>query len=235
MGLAGCLGAMAFLMIAKAMRQLELSTVLPILSLEPGLVALLAFLLLGESLSRTNALGLLLILGGAYILELRVHGGAPARPERGPKLLQPLARLAQGRRGHFALLGLLFYGFASLVDRYMLVRVEVTTYLFYTTTFITAIYLVLFFLTTDQVQVFQRGSRRIILLILVIAALHLTANVAQAKAISLAAVGLVIAIKRLSALIDILIGGRFFHEHNLGQKALASIVILTGVFFIIFE
>src|SRR5438105_4872642 len=75
----GSSSAIAFFMIAKAMRRLELSTVVPVLSLEPGLVAIMAALVLREFIRGGQAFGLGLLVLGTYVLELQRHSAGSSR------------------------------------------------------------------------------------------------------------------------------------------------------------
>lgn len=219
--------ALAFISTTKAMRRLELSTVMPVLSLEPALVAVLALLALGETITIGQSIGLVLTLLGTYILELRRHTEEPHH------FVLPFRRLLSDRGGKFALWGLLFFAVSSVLDRYLLRHINVFTYLGYTTLATLVVFCLMWFVSEEKPELFQRERRWLLLVIVAIAALHLTSNLAQAKAVSLAAVGLVIAIKRTSSLIDVVLGGRFFHERHLVQKTLASIIILVGVYFIV--
>lgn len=232
LGLAGLFSGFALLMVTKAVRVAEISTVLPILSLEPGIVAILGLGLLGEKLTGGNALGILLMLVAAYVLELR-HAERGSGMKGFRALVEPFRRLASGRGGHFAILGLLAYSIGSILDRYILLRVPVTTYIFYVYVFVAGLNLFLSLSTRQRFEIIHRGHRFLFPLILFIAVLHITSGLAQAKAMSLAAVGLVIAVKRISVLIDVILGGRFFHERNVLQKTLASIIMLIGVYFIV--
>ncbi len=46
-------------------------------------------------------------------------------------------------------------------------------------------------------------------------------------------VGVVSAIKRLSAVLIVLIGGELFHEHNLRQKIVACVIMILGAVLIV--
>jgi drug/metabolite transporter (DMT)-like permease len=223
----GVVNGLAFVSITKAMRRMELSTVMPVLSVEPAIVALLAFMTLGERLNMTQVIGLGLTLLGTYILELRRHTDEPHH------LAIPFQRLLRDRGGRFALWGLVFFSVASILDRYLLQHVPIFTYMGYMLLSSTMVFVLMWFVSEEKPELFQTGRRWLIPMIILIAILHLGSNLAQAKAVSLAAVGLVIAIKRTAALIDIVVGGRFFHERHLVQKTLASIIILVGVYFIV--
>ena len=79
------LGAFAFLCVMLGIKNLELSHALPLLVLTPGLVALFAFFILGESISALALLGMALLLLGSG-LALVLHTALPFWQQ--PKVLQ---------------------------------------------------------------------------------------------------------------------------------------------------
>ena len=93
----------------------------------------------------------------------------------------------------------------------------------------TAGYFVLFAIaagrTPGRLRTAARGNGR---WILIVAILTFGYRYAQIEATALAAVALVLAIKRLSVFFGSMIGGRLFHESDLLRKALAIIVLLIG-------
>src|SRR4030042_854304 len=63
------MGALAFLCVMLAIKNMEISGALPLMVLTPGLVAFFAFVLLGESLTNYEIIGMVILLVGTYILE----------------------------------------------------------------------------------------------------------------------------------------------------------------------
>lgn len=231
----GVIGALAFWLVAKAIRRMEFSSAVPILSLDPGLTAVLAFLYLGERLTPIHVLGLGFMVAGTYVLELhRSHDETKSQAvNRWRTMLSPLTRVWKQPGGIYIIGGLLCFSISSTIDRSLLKEVAVNTYIAYTLITSTAIFLFIFLRSRQTIQILRPGRGYVFFFVMIAAALHLTSNVAQAKAVSIAAVGLVIAIKRLSVLLDVVIGGKFFHERHLAQKAIATVVMLIGVFFIV--
>ncbi len=234
-GISGFIGASSLLFTARAMRAMELSSVLPILALDPAIVAVLAYFLLGEGLSWYKVCGLLLTLIGTFILEFhRAEHSHLSELFRTPKhLLAPFKEIGKGPGGRSLLIAVLALAFGGILDRFLLVRIEVPTYLFYNYLFGTILYLVLLAGARQKIGMPTFGKRSFIGLVLLTAAINVLANASQAKATSIAAVGLVIAVKRISVLFDVILGGKLFHERHLLQKTIASIIILTGIYLIV--
>lgn len=81
------LNLVANLLFLEGMRIAPLSVTVPLLSLTPAFAALLAVPLLGESLSRTDAAGILLVIAGAIWLNWQPRGGPPeGAPDKRAKI-----------------------------------------------------------------------------------------------------------------------------------------------------
>lgn len=233
--LGGALGATAFLLIVKAIKRLELSTVTPLLALEPGLVTLLALMILRETIPGLALAGLVLALIGTYLLELQQEPAGWWAAASGSKLrlFQPLTAIVKKSGGWYAVLGLFAFTASALVSRTLLLQVSTETYLAYDFTIVAAIYLIIFFAQRRKIEILRPGRGHVLFVILLIAVLHIAQSGAQATAMRLAPIGLVIAVKRVSVLFDVTIGGRLFHEHRLWQKLLAASIIIAGTLLIV--
>ncbi|MFA5135735.1 MAG: DMT family transporter, partial [Patescibacteria group bacterium] len=106
LGISGFVGACALLFTARAMRAMELSSVLPILALDPAIVAVLAFFLLGEGLSINKIMGLGMTLVGTFVLEFHnANHEHLAELFRRPKhLLVPFRNFGRGPGGRSLLI-----------------------------------------------------------------------------------------------------------------------------------
>lgn len=229
------LGSTAFLLIVKAIKRLEISTVTPLLALEPGLVTLLAVPLLRETIGSMALLGLVFMLVGTYYLELQHEQTGWWQQAAGSRwrLFQPLTSILKRDGGWYALLGLLAFTVSALFARRVLVQIPTTTYLAYDFTLVAVIYLFIFFGQRRRIQIMHRGHGHIWFFIFVLAVLHISQSAAQATAMRLAPIGLVITVKRISVLVDVTIGGRLFHEHRLKQKLLAAMMMVLGAYLIV--
>ena len=69
-------------------------------------------------------------------------------------------------------------------------------------------------------------------LILLVAVLTTGYRIMQSQAAALAAIGLVIAIKRSSALFTTIVGGEIFRERDLIRKTIACSIMIGGVYLI---
>lgn len=233
--LSGIIGAVGLLSVARALRALDMSIVLPILALDPAMVALLAFMFLGERITGFGAIGIALVLVGTFVLEVhKTHEDRWRDMMRSPKMLiRPFVAIGKGKGGTSIIIALVAYAVGSVLDRFMLKQVSVSTYLFYNYLAGTTLYLLLLISIRQKMDLFGTNKKFLFPLVIVAAVLNVFANVTQAQAMSMAAVGLVIAVKRISVLIDVVLGGRLFHERHLPQRLLASAIILFGIYLIV--
>ncbi len=216
------LGAIAFLLVTKSVRHMEVSEISPLLILGPGLTAILAYIFLQEKLSFVQVSGIGLLLIGVYILETH----------RASNLLQPLRTIWRSRYVHFVLIALVLYSLTSLLDRVILHQYAISplTYIPIVHTFLAIDFLIMaLFLHYDWAAI-KRGFVHGGWLILPIGVLTVSYRLAEAQAISLVFIALASTVKRISSLFTTIIGGEIFHERAILRKVLACVIMIGGIF-----
>jgi len=215
------LGALAFLCVMQAIKTHELSAALPLMVLTPGLVALTAFVALGEALSLLEIGGMALLLAGTYLLEMRA--GAP--------LLRPFTVFFTSRTHMPIVAALLLFTATAVLDRYLLtdLRLRPLPMLAFQNLFLALHLTVIALVMKRPAQPWrERGRVAYPALILLVAVCTLGYRFAQIEAVALAPVALVLAVKRVSVLLAAMFGGSLFRERDLGRKAVAIVLLLTG-------
>lgn len=228
------LNGMAFLYVMKSLKSMELSGALPLLAITPGFVAIFAFIFLGEKLGGFEAGGLLCLLAGTYILEMQV---------KEKKLLDPFKVFVKSEKHHFILAALALFTVSAVLDKFLLKqhKLPVNAFLAFQHLFFALLFLAVYYIReikrnkkgeTPDFSIFNHGiTKKILLFCFVIAVITLGYRYTQIEATRLAAsVALVLAIKRLSVFFATIIGGKIFHESNLLKKAIATAVIVAGIF-----
>jgi bacterial/archaeal transporter family protein len=220
----------AFLFIVKAVRHMEISAASPLLTFGPLFTLLVAFFFLGESVSLNQLFGLSLIVVGAYVLEL----------SKKSDFWEPFRIMMRSKYIHYILFGLLLYGFSSTIGRY-LVNEEyahhISPYLLLPLLhfFIMVGFFILISVVHDGVKGIQHGFKNagrwifFVSLFMVFGRMTLL----LAMAVPFAKAGLVVAIKRMSALFATIIGGEIFHEQNMIHKIIACIIMVVGAYFVV--
>lgn len=217
--LASFIGTIAVLLITKAIRHMELSACIPLLSLSPLFTATVAFILLGEALTYLQVLGIIFLMFGSYFLTLKPHHS----------LWEPFIIIKKSKYIHYVFGGLFLFAFTSTTDRYILTTFNITPVAFvaFLNLFIAINFCIL------QAEYYKlsdiKGSLKHMGYWIILAALFsIGGRLAQMTAVSLAPVGLVVAVKRLSTLFTTVIGGEIYHEHNVLRRSLACIIMVAG-------
>ncbi len=219
--LGSVLSATAFFCIVRAIRHNDLSSIVPITILGPGITTLVAFIFLGEKISAQGIFGIILIMIGVFIVVRSKDGDRDGLPRKYFFLV---------------LLALALYGFSATIDRYMvgINNVPPLTYLVLVQIFIAINFFLLVVFTKSEGDGFQLGFKKFGKFIVGISVLTLAYRWFQIEAVSLAEVGLVEAVKRTSVLGTIVLAGEFFKERDLSKKLFATAIMIFGLTLLVF-
>lgn len=221
------LSALAFLCVMLAIKNLEISEALPLLALSPGLVAILGVLLIQDTLVLNEWIGLFLMLVGTYILELRKDDQS---------IFDPFKSLMRFNKYKYVFFALILFSITSLIDRVLLkdFKLPPFTFMAYQQLFFALIFTTFILFRNKKITaVFKTLNRNIIYLIIIISVFTVIYRYTQIEATKIAAVALVLSVKRLSVLMAILIGGKLFKESNVLKRAIAAVIILTGLIILV--
>lgn len=220
------IGALAFLCVMNALKNLQISNALPLLALTPGFVALFAYLFLGEKLKYYEIIGLISLIVGTYILESKSL----------KEVLIPFRVFIKSKYHHFILAALILFTASSIMDKLLIIKLNLTPI---SLTAFQHIYFALIFgiiflfaktdLTKQNVETIKNNFGWIAL----ISILTIGYRFSQVWAVSLASVALVLAVKRTSVLWATIIGGKIFKDTNLLKKVVAVLFILIGAMLIL--
>jgi drug/metabolite transporter (DMT)-like permease len=220
------IGVGAFLCVMIALKNLNISSALPLLALTPGFVAVFAFLLLGESIKNVEIIGLVLLLAGSYVLESRSL----------KDILSPWNIFKKSNYYRYILLALLLFTASSVMDKLLLIRLNLTPVAliavqhFYFAVLFAFIYFFYAF-KTKLPGISIKGND--LWWIILISVLTIGYRYTQIVAVSIASVAIVLAVKRTSVFWATVIGGKIFNEENLLKKTLAVILIVAGTVLIL--
>lgn len=217
--------AAAFLLVAKSIRHMEVSTVVPFLVLAPIVTTVLAFIFLNEVLSPFQLLGILLILAGAYILELH----------RGHSFLDPFKIIIESKYVHFVILGVTLYGVSAFFDRVILFKYDFQpiAYMTFAHIFLAFHFFVMISIFHDGSRGLRNGLKKFGWILLPISIFTIVYRLALLEALKIEYAGLVVSTQKLSAFFTVIIGGRLFREKDILRKAIASLIMLAGILLIV--
>jgi drug/metabolite transporter (DMT)-like permease len=236
--LGSIVGAIAFVLVAKTLRHAGISYTAPFLVFEPLFAAIIAVILLGESLSFLQAAGLGVLILGAYIINSHEH----------QNMLDPFKHLFKSKYNKYIFIALVLYGLDSILDKKILgtglathgllgapLGIPVLTFI-PLMHFFTALNFVLYMiLVHDGFQGIATGIKHNLKWVFAVAILTIGYRLSQVYAISLPGVmiSLVVPIKQLSSLFATVIGGEIFHEKNILRKAIACTIMIIGTVLIV--
>ncbi len=218
------LEAAAFFCIMASLKNLEISKTLPLLVLTPGLVAFFAFIFLGESLTNLESLGMIFLLIGTYVLELKEK----------EKIFLPAKSVMKAKGSKYILIALILMTIKSILDKTILshFNVPVNTFMAFQHLFLAVIFItaVLFLGRTKE---FKSPFKNSLFLIILIAIFTIGYRYTEFQAIKVAPVALVLSLKRISVFFAVLIGGKIFKEKNLVKRVIATAIMILGSVLII--
>ncbi len=209
-------------LIFKTIKHGAISEVAPILALMPLVVSLLAFLLLGERMTALQICGLLLMVFGVIVLEFKNY-----------KHSQGIFRDGRVRYIVYIIAYLILGGLSAIFDRAILsdFNIKALSYLTIVQIFIAFNYLVFVSLRPKLFPGLKSDISKFWKVVMLISLLVVAHRFLYMSAIKLAlSIGLVVAVFKLSALVNVFVGKRFFAEKNMLKKIIATIIILSGVF-----
>jgi drug/metabolite transporter (DMT)-like permease len=219
------LEAFAFWNVMLAIKNFEISKALPLLALTPGLVAICAFVFIGDSLTQTEVLGILLLVLGTYILETKSK----------QDLLDPFKIFIGSKKHHYVIIALLLFTITAILDRLLLNRynLEPKSFLVFQNFFLAFNFILIFLFSKRSINDLRglvKGDT--LKLLILISVLTIIYRYTQIEAVKIAPVALVLAVKRISIFFAAVVGGRIFKEHNLWIRAAATAVIIIGTLLI---
>lgn len=222
------IGALAFLCVMTALKNLQISNALPLLALTPGFVAIFAFLMLGEKLKLYEIFGLISLITGTYILESKSL----------KEFMIPVNVFIKSKYHHYILAAILLFTASSIMDKALLIKLNMTpiSLTAFQHIFFAIIYAFIFSFSKEKLTSQNiLKSKDILGWIVLISFLTIGYRFTQIWAVSLASVALTLAVKRTSILWATIIGGKIFKDTNLLKKIIATIFILFGAILILKE
>lgn len=220
------LGVLAFLCVMTALKNLQISNALPLLALTPGLVAVFAYIFLGESLKTFEVIGLISLIVGTYILESKNL----------KEILFPLNVFFKSKYHHYILAALLLFTASSVMDKFLLVKLNFTpvSLTAFQHLYFAFLFLIIYLISEKKIDTSKIfANKKDFLWIALISVLTLGYRFTQVVSISMSSVALTLAVKRTSVLWATIIGGKIFKDSNLVKKIIAVLFILLGAILIL--
>ncbi len=216
--LGGSLNILTTVFYMKALKHSDLSIVAPIISFTPVFILITSPFILNEFPSPMGFFGILLIVSGSYILNIR---------EKSKGLFVPIKALFREKGARFMFIVAFIWSITSNLDKIGVINSSPVFWAFSQTTFI-ALALLPVILRQNKKTVIHKNLK-ILIPIGLFSALTL---IFQMTAISLAPVSYVISLKRTSVLISVLLGFFILKERRIKERLIGALVMILGILFI---
>jgi len=218
------LGTIGVLYATKAMRHMEVSVFAPLHNLSPIFLIIIAYFVLGETLTSINGAGIFLILFGSYFLELN---------SRGNDFVYPIKQFFKSKYIHFLIIALILFSFTATIEKYVINKnVLPFTLLLLIWGFI-ALNFFLYDVFKFGLKEFKENFLKDKIDLVFSAFFGFLTTLLYVLALPLQNISLIIPVKRLSSLFATIIGGNFFHEKHLKFKIIACVIMIIGAVLVI--
>jgi len=232
------IGVFAFLSVMTALKNLQISSALPLLALTPGFVAVFAYIFLGEVLTLLEITGLTLLTFGTYILESKNL----------KEFIYPFSLFLKSKYHRYILVALLLFTASSILDKLLLVKLSFTpiSLTAFQHLYFAFIFLIIFLMARIVGKVSSENKYKSVFdfaplfkdksdfgWIILISLMTIGYRFTQVAAVSVGSVALTLAVKRTSVLWATIIGGKLFKDANLLKKTVAVILIVIGAIMIL--
>ncbi len=215
---------LGILLMSKALKHKDISSMYPLANLKPAFVAVLAFLFLAESIHPIQIVGIGIILISAYMLEADHHFS---------DFLRPFREIASSKYNLYFIIAIILFSATTVLDKYVIsFRTDMFSYIFWVWIFVAINFNLVHgieFGFGETLSCFKKTH----LLPLLVGGLSVVNSLFVLKALSLAYTSLVTAVLMLTTLLVVFFGGRFFHEKNLMYRVLISAFMIIGVYLVV--
>lgn len=216
----GSLNIIATILYMKAIKYSDLSITVPMVAFTPLFLLITLSLIVGEFPRLLGLVGIVLIVAGSYILNIKEkHGGylAPFKAllkERGSKLMMVVAFI---------------WSITSNFDKVGVGNSSPIFWIIAIDTFI-AVVMAPIVLYKSRRNVNQTAD---LIALIPIGLFGALTAIFQMKAITLTYVAYVISIKRTSVIMSVLFGHLIFNERGIEKRLIGALAMILGVLFII--
>jgi drug/metabolite transporter (DMT)-like permease len=213
----GSLNVVSFTLYIKAIKVSDLSLTVPIVTLTPLFLLVTSPLIVHESPSTADAIGVFMIVVGSYVLNLR---------ERSQGYFAPLQAILREKGSRLMLMVALIWSITSNFDK---VGVVNSSPLFWSTALYgflaIGIFPIVLYKSRHQFDQILPNVK----VLATIGLFHALAISFQMIAVTYTLVTHIIAIKRTSALISVLFGHFLFQESGLQERLAGAAIMVAGV------
>ncbi|OGX33743.1 MAG: hypothetical protein A3C36_00565, partial [Omnitrophica WOR_2 bacterium RIFCSPHIGHO2_02_FULL_52_10] len=202
----------------KAIQSSDLSITMPMLAFTPLFLLITSPLMLGEFPGLLGIAGILLIVGGSYVMHFQRRQGG---------YLEPFKQLIRIRGPRYMLLVALLFSIGSNVDK---IGVLNSSSLMWITLLNTGVAAALTVIMMWRVRDLKDKLRSVWPVLAVMGLCNAVALVCQMTAITMTLVPYLIAVKRTSVVMSSVFGFMLFKERGMRERLIGVLLMVLGVF-----
>jgi drug/metabolite transporter (DMT)-like permease len=214
------LDIIALLLYMKAIKVSPLSLTLPFLSLTPVFLIGTSYIILGERPDKSGFIGIVLVVIGAYLLNVHTIS-------RG--LLEPFKAIAKEQGSVLMIIVAFTFSIGACIGK---IAVQHSSPIFFSVVYSFLLSLFLFLVISFRNKQFLSKVTSRPILFLLIGILITIMIITHVKAINLVEVAYMVSVKRLSILFGVIYGVVFFKETNIKERLLGATVMVSGIIMI---
>lgn len=212
----------ALVLYIKALKISPLSLTLPFLSLTPLFLVIISYIMLGESVSFVGAIGIILIVIGSYVLNIK---------EFKKGIFEPFIAISREKGSIYMILVAFIFSITASLGK---MGIESSSPIFFGAIYFFLIVIaftpIALYKAKDSLSQLNGATLRIALLPGIFYSLMI---ITHFIALSLTNVAYMISVKRLSLLIGVIYGYYLFKESDIKERFLGAILMLTGFILIV--
>jgi len=217
---AGILLSITSILYMKAIKTTDISLIMPLISFTPLVIVLISPFTIGEIPSLFGLFGIVLIIIGSYILNIK---------DRSRGYLEPFKKLFAHKGTILMLIVTPAWAFNTIMDK---IGITNSSILFW---MVSVNIIILIFLTPITLLKLGKKIKQVpkkLIKILPISLSNIGELVFYMFAIQITLVSYVISIKRVSILFGVMLGYLIFKEKNIKARLAGAVVMVLGVLFI---
>jgi len=211
----------AMILYTKALKSSPISLTMPFLALTPLFLILASYLILGEKVSVSGGIGIILIASGSYTLNIH---------KMRHSLFEPLKAVFSEKGSVMMIAVALIYSITSSLGKMAITNSSPV--------FFGSFYFILMTILFTPIALSKNKGklvikRKDILLLAVIGVTYSLMIIFHMLAMSLAKVAYMISVKRMSLLFSILYGHLLFKEEKIAERTFGGILMFIGFVLIV--
>jgi len=214
------LDIIAVLLYIRAIKVSPLSLTLPFLSLTPIFLIVTSYIILGEKPDKFGFIGIILVVIGAYLLNVHTISQG---------FLAPFRAVAEEKGSVLMIIVAFIFSIGICLGK---IAIQHSSTEFFCVVYILLLSLFLFIIVSFKCKHFLSKSISRPVPFIFIGMLIAIMIITHLKAISLIEVSYMVSVKRLSILFGVLYGVMFFKETNIKERFLGATVMVSGIILI---